>query len=834
VIALSSLLVLAVAACPGRAPRGPLDVSKGGVRLHELGRRELPFAPRVQGRPGDFLLESNRVRLVVGVDGHASAERRLLAGKLLDLTTRRFPDDDLGALEIVARAGDRPVPLAVRRVEAIEHDGRPALRIVQHSDRPALDVRTRVSVASGQPWVDLETSVVNRGKKPLRAVAVGDRSHWPGRPPFVPGPGYMDQAADVRAPWFARRGHKLSYALASPDGPLDLHFGVGLHGPDEETALSRSRDLAPGEKLVHRRRFIVVPGGVSQAAEVAWSVAGRRIGHIAGRLDPVPRWATLEALDAQGRSMLLVEARHDGRFSLALPAGDYRLVLRAPGGTDTEPVHVLAGAPPAEPRMIVPKARTLTYRVTDTQNAPLPARIVVRGLPPTSDPSFGPPQLASGAGMVAYTPDGRGELELPPGRYRVLFTHGIEYSLAESKIDVTELSGATLRATLRHEVETPRWLPSDFHVHAAPSADSDVPLHDRVIALMAEGIEFAVATDHNHVTDYGPAVTALHARPHFGFTEGVEITTASWGHFNAFPYPLGDPPPYADITPDHIFQSVRTRAPRAIIQVNHPRLDRDIAYFTLGKLDPTNGKAGRAGFSFDFDSIEIFNGFARSRLQVVEHNLRDWYALMNLGLVYTGVGNSDSHKLVYQWAGYPRTYVELDDDRPADVTPGAVADALRAHRAMVTTGPFVELRVQGAGPGSQVEASDGKVRVGLRVRAASWIDVSRAGIIVNGEHAADVPLAKGGGVTRIDWSGELSLPRDAFVLAVVRGDRPMDEVLPGMRRLPFAFTNPVFVDVDGDGVFTAQNSSAAEADGGEPPTADASGPAAATSSRPGP
>jgi hypothetical protein len=39
-------------------------------------------------------------------------------------------------------------------------------------------------------------------------------------------------------------------------------------------------------------------------------------------------------------------------------------------------------------------------------------------------------------------------------------------------------------------------------------------------------------------------------------------------------------------------------------------------------------------------------------------------------------------------------------------------------------------------------------------------------------------------------------------VAIVRGDRPLTEVLPFTKLAPFAFTNPVFVDADGDGRFT--------------------------------
>jgi hypothetical protein len=84
-----------------------------------------------------------------------------------------------------------------------------------------------------------------------------------------------------------------------------------------------------------------------------------------------------------------------------------------------------------------------------------------------------------------------------------------------------------------------------------------VPLRDRVIALLAEGIEFAVATDHNHVTDYGPSIFELGQASRINSARGVEITTSAWGHFNAYPFPAAAAAPkVADLTPAEIFAAV--------------------------------------------------------------------------------------------------------------------------------------------------------------------------------------------------------------------------------------------------------------------------------------
>src|SRR6185436_4085985 len=104
---------------------------------------------------------------------------------------------------------------------------------------------------------------------------------------------------------------------------------------------------------------------------------------------------------------------------------------------------------------------------------------------------------------------GRGTLEVPHGRYEVLVSHGPEWEVARESVDVEHRDAATLHAVLRHVVETPGWLACDFHLHAAPSDDSGVSLTDRVASLLTEGVELAVASDHDHVTSYERALGDL-------------------------------------------------------------------------------------------------------------------------------------------------------------------------------------------------------------------------------------------------------------------------------------------------------------------------------------
>src|SRR5690606_12450429 len=204
-------------------------------------------------------------------------------------------------------------------------------------------------------------------------------------------------------------------------------------------------------------------------------------------------WGVVQALQPDRRPISQVELSRSGDFELSLPVGKYIIALRTAGGVDEQPVSVSRGAPRSV-ELLPPIAGSLRFSISDDAGLPMPGRIAVRGVSPTKNPDFGGGQLAAGVRNVAYSADGTGILELPPGEYRVWVTRGFEYSIHEQRITVDATLGASVRARLLRQLDTSGWVGGDFHLHAAPSFDSAVPLEDRVISLVAEGVQFAVAT----------------------------------------------------------------------------------------------------------------------------------------------------------------------------------------------------------------------------------------------------------------------------------------------------------------------------------------------------
>ena len=465
-------------------------------------------------------------------------------------------------------------------------------------------------------------------------------------------------------------------------------------------------------------------------------------------------------------------------------------------------------------RLDVSPGGELLARVLDADTgSPLTARLLVHGIDGTLDPSFGPDYRASGAGPIIDSLHGEVATPLSTGHYRVSATRGIEWSIDAKTVDVVSGRSATVDLSLRHVVATPGVVSCDLHVHARPSFDSPVLAEDRVLSLVGAGIDFAVPSEHNLIGDYGSALEALDLTRDLATVQGVEITTffPRFGHFGLFPYAGPKPPPYKATNVNAVFNFAHKFAPGAVLQVNHPRLKKGIGYFDVFRFDPK--KPPPYGMRTDFDTLEVYNGYDGNEPARVDAVMRDWFSLLNQGHRYAATGSSDSHRIQYQWAGYPRTMALVPEwaagDRGAPVDPQAVVAAVKKGHAFVTSGPMIELEIGGARPGEEIATDDAVVHGHLRVRAAPWVDVSSGEILVGGKSVEAFaiparPLALGpelgdrGEVEArtIRYDADVSVPvgpESTWVVVVVRGDRKMDDVLPFMPVPPRAFTNPIYI-----------------------------------------
>jgi hypothetical protein len=224
-----------------------------------------------------------------------------------------------------------------------------------------------------------------------------------------------------------------------------------------------------------------------------------------------------------------------------------------------------------------------------------------------------------------------------------------------------------------------------------------------------------------------------------------------------------------------------------------------IGYFNNHGLDPQTGISPDPRFSTAFDAIEVFNGLAVTPQE--ETLLRDWCNLTNRGLLATATGNSDSHRSSWNSAGWPRTYVAVPDSGPPGAIPTAdFVTALRARRAVVSYGPFIDVIANGSGRiGDLVQDSDGNVSLNVQVQAPTWMDLTTIELWANGTRILSFPPDPGGGQFRFSRVLEVPIGRDTWFHVRAFGTRQMAPFAAGF--YPFAFTNGIFVDFDGNGRF---------------------------------
>jgi hypothetical protein len=484
------------------------------------------------------------------------------------------------------------------------------------------------------------------------------------------------------------------------------------------------------------------------------------------------------------------------------------LVLAAAGVL----VHNAGSAVPPLP--LLPPEGGLSFEVRDGDGQRIPAKLTLVGVNGTEAPRLTHNDIGrqEGDSIVAYdrvlSLSGLGVVHVPVGTYDIYVSRGPEYDLYIARGVKMTTRGAQVRATLHHVVETPGWLSADFHVHAALSSDSHVPMLDRVYEFCADGVDMIVSTDHNVVSDYAPIIDEAGAGRWLASYPGDELTTGGWGHFGAFPLPRdleqaghGAVLVHGRSAKD-FFGDVRKNAPEAVIDVHHPRIDREIGYFNLAGFDAHADKADRAGFSFDFDAVEVLNGYQDPERRAVDRVIDDWFALLNHGHMVTATGNSDTHHLDHNIGGYPRNYVRVSDDHPDRLKPFEVARALKGHHSFFTTAPFVKLNVGTASLGDLAPAPGGKARATVEVLAAPWVSVDSVTLYVDGHEVQRWKVPTSTQVARFRGEQELNVQHDAWVVARVDGDKPLSPVVGDSKHFdvhPLALTNPVFLDVDGNG-----------------------------------
>lgn len=591
---------------------------------------------------------------------------------------------------------------------------------------------------------------------------------------------------------------------------------------------------------------------------------------------PAP-YARIALLDSAGKMKGVMAADASGRASTRVTAGAYTVSGSLLGrGVGAAIAMTVTADQTATGTVVLGEGRTLTINVKDPAGAGVPAKATVlcaNGPCPFTKDTYLQHFLIDapdfGAAAILYVPvNGISQVTLPPGQYDVIVTRGPEYSswpdtwpMSAARVDLST-ADQSVNATIGRIIDTPGWVSADLHVHAINSSDSAVANTLRAANFLAEGIDVLLSTDHEIITDFGPAVRELGAESLIGTMMGEEVTSFMYGHFNAFPlardtskpnggafdHAGGEDGPTLRLGP--LFAGIKAAHPGSVVQLNHPRGGGNC--FNAVRLDTATGRshADPAGFFMEpdptataddtrvfgdnFDAVETANG-PTPKFSI----LNDWMTFLSRGLVRTSTGVSDTHKPYSDGGGYARTYAKVTGDTPQTFQPSEYAESIRTNRAFATNAPVMSFTAQkldsGGNPvGNKVEmgqtlsiTAGDTVEFTLDVQGLEWMPLDRLELYahapgreaVNGMENAEWPDGRilqkfdvqpmtsieavpgSAGLRRFHVTHTFTVTPtgDSWFVGMARG--LTGNMKPLHESRPFAWSSAILIDADGSGKY---------------------------------
>ncbi len=431
-----------------------------------------------------------------------------------------------------------------------------------------------------------------------------------------------------------------------------------------------------------------------------------------------------------------------------------------------------------------------TLRVAVADGGPAVVRVdFAAGDPVAADPGLVPGR-PSGALLYGYVRDGDLDLPVEPGDYTVTVHRGLRYEPVVESISVESGGTATVEADLALVVAPSGVLAGDPHAHAAPSGDGEIAMSHRLLVHAGHGVQVHFGTDHDHVADYRPLLAPLAIDDWMTSILADEVSPVLRGHTNVYPVPIAlDSPNHGawrwwdgvDTTDAYYAELRAWIGEDAILQLNHP--DGSSGMLGIAGYQIETGRVGRPDhFSDAFDAMEVLN----------DGNYGDFLPyyldLVARGYTPTPTGVSDAHGY-RNGSGENLTFLDVGVDDPTELTDALLVEAMKAHRTVVSRGPYLDATVDGAwAPG---QTFTGAVTLEVDVLAPSFVVIDTLDLVRDGEVVESRP-----------WTGaaeSFALPEDAdgSYVVVAHGAQSMAPVFPG--QTPWAMTAAVRVDLGGDG-----------------------------------
>ncbi len=792
-----------------------------------------PSGKEVDAIYGDFVLRNRHLVAVVAkpVDGrNANLTVREVGGCLLDLTRRDAQSDQLSAFY---PGGVKAYPYRTGEIvapSATSQNGGIKIRSKGDETRPQVEVT--YELAPNEPYLRITSTYTNVAAKEM-TIQPEDSVRADGQKEDL-----------VKAPegtgdwfWFHDQFWEQAYAFEAPG------FEVAINSTSRESTLryqtpgsgKRKVDLKPGEsfsftRLAYPGRDILhvraIAAGLRQKATTPVTLKLTN-----GEGQPLPK-ARL-SVKRGDESLGTINTQADGTAVTSLVPGDYLLTATYLGVDITPmsgPLKLTVNAQ-EEPQQATLKADRwmpglVNVQITDGAGQPIPCKVEFLPKGETPKPNFGPESADFAMKGLCYLPLGEMSQPLPPGEYEVVISHGPEHDALFQHIALPPGKTIDIKGKLPRVVDSSGWISADFHSHSSPSGDNTGSQLGRVLNLLADHIEYAPCTEHNRIDTYQPHIDRLKVGRFIGSCTGMELTglPLPLNHQNAFPLVMkphwqdgGGPTTDADVETQVERLAKWDNSSEKLVQINHP----DLGWLLRdknGDRQPDEGNARILPFVDVFEvhpvpDILTLDPFLTASQYKGNNRVFNWLQLLNQGMRMRGVVNTDAH-YNYHESGFLRNWVKSPTDEPSEVKVLDVVRASTAGAVIMSNGPFLEARVAESGKanwvisGQDLAAPSKKVTIDVRVQCPNWLDIDRVFVLVNGRIAESTHFRRAthpdrfrNGVVKFAEKLELTLERDAHVIVACGGENSTLGKVHGPqwgKDRPAAFTNAIFVDVDGN------------------------------------
>jgi hypothetical protein len=789
------------------------------------GEADLPQGREADGIRGDFVLRNDKIAALISQNSPLRRANMstfygasgITPGCLYDLTLRKEENDQITCFSPAEQRGEvswvRMVPQNNSKDAVVE-------TVVTAAKNGGIYKRHEYRVRDGDQGIWIVTTVRNEGKDKAR---VSTKDEWTK---------FNDQGTvdDIRWADSVNPADKCGYALGQVvlKGVKGARIITGTYlelEPSQEVTWSRF--LAVGHSPLEAW------GIVKQLRVPKTGTVEVRLAELDGRGVNTGRVVledNAEEEKSKTAAKLVAYPDASGVAIFELPEGKHRLVVEDLGrASGTHEVEVKAGDPLKLLQAFGP-ASAITFAISREDGSHVPCKAQILATGDTKPVDLGPTIRAHGCRDQYLSENGQFTVQVPPGTYHIVVTHGIEYSHHEQDITIEPGMKTEVKATLKRLVDTTGWVSADFHNHSTPSGDNVCGTPDRIIDLAAENIEFAPTTEHNRIFDWRPTIEKLNLLNEIQTVVGMELTGAA-AHLNCFPLtmepfvqdngaPVWNPDPRISALTLRGWQGERDDR---WVQINHPDLQ-----FLFN--DRNKDGAADGGFTDiehmvngmeteNFSPSEILadspwklskaKGALATSVQYVRQFI--WLQLLNLGYRITPIAVSDAHSVFGNGVGGWRIYLPSKTDEPSKIDwTGDLAAQAKAGHVILTTGPFLQVTTaDGKLPGDDVKANGG-VELHVKVQCTDWQDIDRVQVLVNGRKEPSLnftrkthPQMFQDGVVKFDQSISVPLKTDAHIIVVATHESMTLKTGYGSsdqsRLHPVAYHAPFYVDVDGNG-----------------------------------